>query len=196
MASEVVRSAAGKPQVRKANKAGKLGWTATKRDVFLEHLRVSCNVAASCRKAMMRDTVVYKKRSTDAAFRASWAAAIGEAVERLEMMLLERALKGTKVERRSRDGAVTTTVVYPDQVALALIRAHKPQVEAFAEPDDEEEIAALRARIARKLDAVAKRQREGGRLGPQAPGAASVAAIASPAAGGAAPAAGGAESDA
>ena len=184
MASEVVRSAGGKPQVRKANKPGKLGWTATKRDVFLEHLRVSCNVAASCRKAKMRDTVVYKKRSTDAAFRASWAAAIGEAVERLEMMLLERALKGTKVERQSRDGAVTTTVVYPDQVALALIRAHKPQAEAFAEPEDEVEIAALRARIAKKLDAVAKRQREGGRLEPQAPGATSpVAAISAPAAG-------------
>lgn len=184
MASEVVRGAGGKPQVRKTNKAGKLGWTATKRDVFLEHLRISCNVAASCRKAKLRDTVVYKKRSTDAGFRASWASAIAEAVERLEMMLLERALKGTKVERRARDGAVTTTVVYPDQVALALIRAHKPQAEAFAESDDEEEIAALRARIAKKLDAVAKRQREGGRLEPQASGAAlSVAAIAAPTAG-------------
>jgi len=106
MTETLARGSDGKPQLRKARKQG---WTAAKARTFLGHLRISCNVAASCRKAGLGETAVYNRRKIDAAFRGEWAAAIAEAVGRLEMMLLERAMKGTKVEKRGRDGAVVKT---------------------------------------------------------------------------------------
>lgn len=157
MTETLARGSDGKPRVRKAKKDG---WTAAKAKAFLDHLRISCNVAASCRKAGIGETAVYNRRKIDAAFRAEWGAALSEAVERLEILLLERAIKGTTVEKRARDGAVVKTVQYPDQVALALIRANKDKAAAFEAPDDEAELAALRIKIGRKLDAVARRERK------------------------------------
>jgi len=49
------------------------------------------------------------------------------------------------------------TVEYSDQVAMALIRAHKDGAIPVGD-DDEEELAALRAKISRKLDFVARRE--------------------------------------
>lgn len=157
MTETLARGSDGKPRVRKAKRDG---WTGAKAKAFLQHLRISCNVAASCRKAGVGETAVYNRRKIDAAFRAEWGAALSEAVERLEILLLERAIKGTKVEKRGRDGAVVKTVQYPDQVALALIRANKDKAEAFDTPDDEAELTALRIKIGRKLDAVARRERK------------------------------------
>lgn len=154
MVETVVRHSGGKPQVRKVN--GR--WSKAVRAKFLGHLAVSCNVAASCRKAGVSDTAAYRLRQTDAGFRADWAAAIAEAVERLEMMLLERAMKGSVTERKTKDGATVKTVAYPDQTALALIRAHKDKAAALQMPEDEEALKALRTKIARKLDMVARRE--------------------------------------
>lgn len=157
MADILARGSDGRAILRKPRKQG---WTGAKAKAFLQHLRISCNVAASCRKAGVGETAVYNRRKIDAAFRAEWGAAIAEAVDRLEILLLERAMKGTRVEKRARDGAVIKTVQYPDRIALALIRANKDKAEAFEAPGDEAELAALRIRIGRKLDAVAKRERK------------------------------------
>ena len=144
------------PKVRKTAKATRTSWSAKKRDVFLAHLAISCNVAASCRKARFHESLVYRRRRIDAAFRALWAEAVTEAVQRLEMALLERALAG-KVVERTRGGETVKTVEYSDQVAMALIRAHKDGAVPVGD-DDEEELAALRAKISRKLDFVARRE--------------------------------------
>ncbi|HZF42120.1 MAG TPA: hypothetical protein VEZ48_01780 [Sphingomonadaceae bacterium] len=160
MTETLARGSDGKPRVRKAKRDG---WTGVKARTFLDHLRISCNVAASCRKAGVGETAVYNRRKIDAAFRAEWGAALSEAVDRLEILLLERAIKGTRVERRARDGAVVRTVQYPDRVALALLAMNKGKAEAYDAPDDEAELAALRIKIGRKLDAVAKRERKAAR---------------------------------
>jgi hypothetical protein len=48
-------------------------------------------------------TVAYRRRKTDAAFRAGWLEAIGVAYQRLELVLLDRAFNGTeKLVRRPR----------------------------------------------------------------------------------------------
>ena len=144
------------PKLRKAPKTTRTSWSVKKRNVFLAHLAISCNVAASCRKARLYESLVYRRRRIDAAFRASWAEAVTEAVQRLEMALLERAMAG-KVVERTRGGETVKTVEYSDQVAMALIRAHKDGAIPVGD-DDEEELAALRAKISRKLDFVARRE--------------------------------------
>lgn len=62
MVETVVRHSGGKSQVRKVN--GR--WSKAVRAKFLGHLAVSCNVAASCRKAGVSDTAAYRLRQTDA----------------------------------------------------------------------------------------------------------------------------------
>lgn len=152
-------TAGGKVQMRKPRPKS---WTVARKAKFIEHLTVSCNVAASCRKVGMREPGAYRHRALDASFRAAWTAAVAEAVERMQMMLMERALHGKIVERRYKDGTVTKTVEHSDALALTLIKAHRGSAAAhFADADedgDDDEAQALRLRIMHKLELIARKQ--------------------------------------
>lgn len=76
--------------------------------VFLEALRESANVSASCQKAgICRDTA-YKHREKNDKFAHDWEQALEEAVDTLE----------TVAWRRARD--------YSDTLLIFLLKAHRP----------------------------------------------------------------------
>jgi hypothetical protein len=84
-------------------------WTQEMADRFCEALADSCNVRVATEAIGRSISGVYKQRSKDASFRASWDAALAVGYSRLEMMLLERALHGVEKSVTARDG--TTTVM-------------------------------------------------------------------------------------
>ena len=155
MEERIAMGAHGQPQSLPERKDG---WTANRRERFIDHLRISCNVSASCREVGMSEAGAYKHRKRNAAFRADWKVAINEAVERLEMMLLRRSMDGQVVEKRERGGEIVKTIEYPDRIALALIGKHKDEAAAVDVPEDESAADALRKRIERKLDLLIKRE--------------------------------------
>lgn len=160
-----------KPQLRKAKKDG---WTPAKKGRFLEALADTCNIALSLRRVKMSASGLAKLRARDAAFRAGWAVAVREAVARLEIVMLERALKGTVKTVTKAGGQTETMHEYPNAIALQLLRMHRGEAQASemaagaaAAPDGgyEEDMEELRKRVMRKLAGVRRRLEAAGVAG-------------------------------
>ena len=64
-------------------------------EAFFLALADTCNVVRSAKAAGFSAWWAYRRRKFDAAFRNGWAAAVREGYAKLELVLLERAMKGT-----------------------------------------------------------------------------------------------------
>jgi hypothetical protein len=98
------RNRSGKPHKRERRD----GWTAKKREVFLDVLAATCNVSRAAGAVGMSTTGLYQLRLRDGGFAALWAEALELGYQRLEDELLARAL-GTggsdpAVELRNPEG--------------------------------------------------------------------------------------------
>ena len=71
-------------------------WTTKKERAFFSALAETCNVRLAAEAAAISPSSAYRRRRSHAAFRAGWAEALGAAYQRLELVLLERALKGPR----------------------------------------------------------------------------------------------------
>lgn len=87
-------------------------------------LGATCNVAMSARKAGFSQSWAYRLRKRDAAFRAGWAEAVREGYAKLELVLLERAMKGTPRPIFRRDGSERIIREYSTALAVALLKRH------------------------------------------------------------------------
>jgi len=157
----LVRSS--KPQLRK-RKAG--DWSKAKAREFLSVLADTCNVSEACRQSGLGMTVAYRRRKSDAAFRAAWGEAIAVAYQRLELVLLDRAFNGVEKVMTRRDGTEERMTEYSNQLGLQLLKMHRDTaVEAEMELPPEE-VDEIRERLVRKLQRLKKRDEEQ-EAGPQ-----------------------------
>jgi hypothetical protein len=153
----------GKPKLRQA---AVRDWSKAKARSFLNALAETCNVSEACRTSGVPMTVAYRRRKSDAAFRAGWLEAIGFAYQRLELVLLHRVFNGTERVVRRRDGTEERMLEYSNQLALALLKMHRDSaIEADAElpPESMDE---LRARLIAKLGRLKSRNDEADGTGP------------------------------
>lgn len=93
MASEDGCVGGGNGRQIQAKKQRKDGWTKARRTTFLKVLAESCNVRMAARAVGMTGGA-YKLRHTDPAFALLWDEALAIGYDRLETMLLQRALAG------------------------------------------------------------------------------------------------------
>ena len=141
-------------------KASGRDWSKAKESEFLSVLADTCNVTRAAAEAKVSVSAAYRRRKTDAAFRAAWLDAIAAAYQRLELVLLERVFVGTEKIVRRKDGSEERMIEYPNQLALTLLKMHRDTaVEAVADApaDDVEEI---RDRLLEKLERLRKREAE------------------------------------
>ena len=143
-----------RPQVRRQ---AKRDWTKAKEKAFLGTLAETCNVRVAAEAAGMSVCGAYLRRKKVAAFRAGWAEAIATAYQRLELVMLDRALNGTEKIVVRKDGSEERMREYPNQIALHLLKMHRDSaVEATVEPN-EADVAEVRERLVEKLDRLRKR---------------------------------------
>src|SRR4029453_3238114 len=74
-------------------------------ETFFETLADTCNVVRAAKAAGFAANWAYRRRKFDAAFRNGWAAAVREGYSKLELVLLERAMKGTPKLVRTASGS-------------------------------------------------------------------------------------------
>jgi hypothetical protein len=156
-AGELVLVGGKRAQKRKASSRD---WSKAKESEFLSVLADTCNVTRAAAEAKVSVSAAYRRRKTDAAFRAAWLDAIAAAYQRLELVLLERVFVGTEKIVRRKDGSEERMIEYPNQLALTLLKMHRDTaVEAVADApaDDMEEI---RDRLLEKLERLRKREAE------------------------------------
>ena len=146
-----------KPQLRQTTARS---WSKAKAKEFLSVLAETCNVSEACRQSGIAVSAAYRRRKSDAGFRASWLETIAAAYQRLELVLLDRAFNGTEKLIKRRDGSEEVMMEYSNSLGLALLKLHHDsavEADTAFEPDDIDE---LRARLINKLERM--RKRDGG----------------------------------
>jgi len=132
-------------------------------ETFFETLADTCNVVRSAKAAGFTANWAYRRRRFDAAFRNGWAAAVREGYSKLELVLLERAMKGTPRLVRTAKGNDRVMREYSTALAVALLRRHAETAETAesAEYEPEEgELQEVRERILQKLEGLRRREAE------------------------------------
>lgn len=141
----------------KARKPRENEWTKAKEQAFLMTLSETCNVTLAAEAAGMSTSSAYARRKKVAAFRAGWAEAIAAAYQRLELVMLDRALNGTEKIVVRRDGSEERLREYPNQIALHLLKMHRETASEIINEPDETEAEEVRARLLEKLRRLRKR---------------------------------------
>lgn len=105
-------------------------WTIEKRALFLAELAMTSNVSASARAAKMKESQAYAERRKSSEFRADWKEALGEGYTRLEMMMLERAMRALSpaAPDAEPDPAQAKVDEYSNKLAMTLLSAHRASV--------------------------------------------------------------------
>lgn len=101
---------------------------AERRALFLRVLSETANVSRAARTAGLSSSTVYRHRAQNGTFRQDWDAALNEALDLLEEVLIERARDGVE-KPVFYGGEVKGTIrVYSDQLAMFLLKAKRPEV--------------------------------------------------------------------
>lgn len=153
MARGLVFRGGRKPQVLKASTRS---FTKAKQAKFLSVLAETCNVTRASKGAGVSASQAYRRRRSDAAFRAGWLEAMSAAYQRLELVLLDRAFNGTEKLVTRRDGSEERMREYSNQLGLALLKMHRDTATANSELPPEN-VAEMRERLLGKLMRLKKR---------------------------------------
>lgn len=121
-------------------------------ETFLVTLGMTCNVAMSARKAGFSQSWAYRLRKRDAGFRAGWAEAVREGYAKLELVLLERVISGTRKAVVQRDGSTKIIREYSTPLAVALLKRHAEAAAQAAYELDPDDMREVRDRILEKLE--------------------------------------------
>ena len=128
--------------------------------IFFATLSETCNVVRSAKAAGFTANWAYRKRKTDAGFRNAWAEAVREGYAKLELVLLERAIKGTPKPVFRRDGSERIVREYSNTLAVALLKRHAETADSASYEPAREELDEIRERILERLERL--RERDGG----------------------------------
>lgn len=139
-------------------------------ETFFAELADSCNVVRSAKAAGFSANWAYRKRRADAAFRNGWAAAVRDGYAKLELVLLERAMKGTPKLVRTARGTDRVMREYSNPLAVALLRRHAETADSAAYEPGEDELREVRERILEKLEGLKRRELGEGDVGTKCAG--------------------------
>lgn len=152
---EMTLIAAARPQLRQSSKRD---WSKDKAGKFLGVLAETCNVSEACRQSGVSISVAYRRRKSDAAFRAAWIEAVGAAYQKLELVLLERAFVGTEKVITRRDGSEERMTEYSNQLGLSLLKMHRDTAIEAAPESEPQNIEEIRERLFNKLERLRRRE--------------------------------------
>ena len=138
-------------------KASRRNWTKAKESEFLSVLAETCNVTEAARQAGVCLSYAYKRRASNAGFRAGWMQAIGDAYQRLELVLLDRAFNGTEKVVKRRDGSEDRMLEYSNQLGLSLLKMHRNTAAEAASEMPSEDVDEMREQLVKKLLRLKKR---------------------------------------
>jgi hypothetical protein len=138
-------------------KPKRVPWSARRERIFLETLAQTAKVAAAVRASGLSDSNVYRHRQCDEGFRGRWAAALAEGFERLEAMMLDRALNGVRKPVWYGGKRVGTMTEYSDRTALALLAQHRGTVRDAGVPAHDMSTDEWRAHWDRRFKGMRRR---------------------------------------
>lgn len=136
-------------------------WSEAKQREFLTVLAETCNVTQAAAEAGVSVSHAYRRRKSNAAFRAAWLEALGTAYQRLELVLLDRAFNGTEKVIKRNDGSEERMLEYSNQLGLALLKMHRDTAAEASTDMPAADVEEIRERILKKLQRLKKRTDQG-----------------------------------
>ena len=105
------------------------GWTPERQRGFIEALADTGSVEAACKAVDMSSVGAYHLRRQPGAdsFRAAWEAALGLGVQRIEDVVMDRALNGVEEPLYSYGKLVGTRTRYNDRLLMFILRNRAPE---------------------------------------------------------------------
>ena len=97
------------------------------RDLFIKHLKQTCNVSASAVAAGLSRSAIYYTRERDEEFAEEWDSAIGEAIDMLESEARRRAVDGFEEPVYYKGVQVGAVRKYSDRMLELLLKGHLPE---------------------------------------------------------------------
>ncbi|GAA0737985.1 hypothetical protein [Sphingomonas japonica] len=116
------------PNAKRARAKAKLPSIAVRKACFLEVLRQTGIVSRAAREAGVPSSTLYAHRARNKGFAADWDAAMAQALDELEAVLLERARDGTEKPVLFQGKVVSSVRSYSDALAMFLLKAKRPEV--------------------------------------------------------------------
>ncbi len=110
----------GRVQLRAVRKDG---WTAEKRAAFLDNIAATCNVAASAQLVGLGEPAAYRLRRRDPEFAEQWRVALEAGFDRLQAMLIERAMGPLNVH--IGDTPMPDVATMDTELAMRLVEHHR-----------------------------------------------------------------------
>jgi len=83
--------------------------------------------------------------------------AIGDAYQRLELVLLDRAFNGTEKVVKRRDGSEDRMLEYSNQLGLSLLKMHRNTAAEAASEMPPQDVGEMREQLVKKLLRLKKR---------------------------------------
>lgn len=129
------------------------GWTQQRRERFLDHLAATCNVTAAVEAVGLSITTVYALRRRDPAFAEQWRMALLAGYDRLEEMLLRKAIAALEgVEAGDPDKVVAGPMTVEQAIRLlnrnsALAKPSRQRPTSFSRASEAQTNALLIQRI-------------------------------------------------
>jgi hypothetical protein len=99
------------------------GWTVRKRAVFLDHVAATGNVSASASFVGLGESGAYKLRRRDPDFAQQWRVALSAGFDRLQAMLIERAMGPLTV--KIGDTPMPDVSTMDTELAMRLVEHHR-----------------------------------------------------------------------
>jgi hypothetical protein len=119
----------GVPQMRKVRRDG---FTAEKRAIFLGELAQTMNVLQASRVAAVSSKSAYALRRRDPAFAEAWREALAEAYDKVEALLVQRAILGLSTEP-TEAGEIGKLQGLSERGLLGLLGHHRQAVKEHRE---------------------------------------------------------------
>ncbi|KQN80122.1 hypothetical protein ASE90_09995 [Sphingomonas sp. Leaf67] len=125
MEREKVLTSGGRRPVQQQRIAA--GWTPSRRAQFLDHVAATCNVRAATEAVGLTQASVYALRRRDVAFAEQWRMALLAGYDRLEEMLVSKAIAALEDVPAGDPDKVVTGPISVEQ-AIRLLDRHQALV--------------------------------------------------------------------
>jgi hypothetical protein len=130
-------------------------WTQEAEEIFLDHLAVTANYTRAAKKTGFSRVAIYERRRRDPAFAERCRAAIAQAVDRIDALLVEGAERALAGRPPAPDSPIPPMTV---EQAIAVVKLHRPSVTGQGRlagwRGPARPLAAVKASILTKLSAI------------------------------------------
>lgn len=115
-------------------RANPRGFSARKRQRFLEALELTCAITKAARYAGVSYQTVYNRRRNDEVFARQWEEALASGVTRLEAMVLEKSGAGLALPSDPEAAAAAVGTEFSLEAALKVLNYRRGMVAAGGKP--------------------------------------------------------------